>query len=649
MHTKLQLSPLKQRSRRFSSSQKLGARWNGIIIFAFVLATSIGLGQRVAATGAPAAVTLPAAGTNTTCVLSATITPNGFPTVAWFEWGTTSGFGHRTTPVAVGNGSTAFSLNTSLSDLTSGVAYHYRIVATNAGGISVGQDNIFQSPLVILNGPSVVTNWYGTQFVNPGVSVKAGLMAIAAGGAHSLALKADGTVVGWGFSANGEINIPPSATNVIAIAAGEGHSVALRADGSVIAWGGSSSGRTNVPDSATNVVAITAGEFYSLGLKTDGSVIGWGWSFYGQTNVPESATNIIGIAGGIYRSLALRSDGTLMSWGRDVYGEGIIPSDATNMMAIASGWYHSLVLKTDGSVMAWGAGTNNAGSAPDFGQSSVPGTATGVVAISSSLNHNLALKSDGSVVGWGFNNYGQAAPPSVTNAVAVAAGYYHSLAILADGSVVGWGSDVNGETTIPAGLSDVNLPVTVIGSSLAPGKYLLNYVATNVRGEVGTATRLVTVPEAQQIKADVLGEMMDTNETANIRQLDRVTNDLARSLLPSLWVDQSHLDPKVGDKVFIDEARAVLGLRRLIHQRQKAIPNSVLQGWINRLVLADQILANTKIQEAELLNPNSKAIAGARKKYDAGDRAGTQQRYVQAILNYGVAWRRASHVAANAL
>ena len=46
-------------------------------------------------------------------------------------------------------------------------------------------------------------------------------MAIAAGDIHSLALKADGTVVGWGYNGYGQTTIPAGLTNVVAIAAGD--------------------------------------------------------------------------------------------------------------------------------------------------------------------------------------------------------------------------------------------------------------------------------------------------------------------------------------------------------------------------------------------------------------------------------------------
>ena len=51
------------------------------------------------------------------------------------------------------------------------------------------------------------------------------------------ALKADGTVVGWGGNGSGQITIPAAASNVVAVAAGNAHSLALCRDGSIVSWG----------------------------------------------------------------------------------------------------------------------------------------------------------------------------------------------------------------------------------------------------------------------------------------------------------------------------------------------------------------------------------------------------------------------------
>lgn len=103
------------------------------------------------------------------------------------------------------------------------------------------------------------------------------MKAIAAGYSHALALRNDGTVVGWGYNNYGPATPPIGLSNVIAIAAGQNHSLALKSDGSVVTWGGFPGRDTTVPPTAqSGVIAIAAGSYHSVALKNDGSVVQWG-------------------------------------------------------------------------------------------------------------------------------------------------------------------------------------------------------------------------------------------------------------------------------------------------------------------------------------------------------------------------------------
>ena len=53
--------------------------------------------------------------------------------------------------------------------------------------------------------------------------------AVAGGGAHSIALKAGGTMVCWGNAVNGQCGVPTALSNAVAISAGENHTLVLLA------------------------------------------------------------------------------------------------------------------------------------------------------------------------------------------------------------------------------------------------------------------------------------------------------------------------------------------------------------------------------------------------------------------------------------
>jgi len=70
-------------------------------------------------------------------------------------------------------------------------------------------------------------------------------------------------------------DVPAAAqSGVVAIAMGWHHMVALKNDGSVVAWGDNRYGQTNVPVAAqSGVRAIAVGDHHSLALKDNGSVV----------------------------------------------------------------------------------------------------------------------------------------------------------------------------------------------------------------------------------------------------------------------------------------------------------------------------------------------------------------------------------------
>ena len=266
-----------------------------------------------------------------------------------------------------------------------------------------------------------------------------GILSIATGSAHTVALKSDGTVTAWGDNALGQTAVPAGLIRVTAIAAGYNHTVALKSDGTVIAWGSDSNGQITVPGAATGVIAIAAGGNQTVALKAGGSVVVWG----DAATVPDGLSGVIAVAAGGNHTVALISGGTVTAWGDNTYGQAA-PQAATGIIAIAAGGNHTVALKSDGIVIAWGSTSN--------GQITIPGSATGVIAIAAGGNHTVSLKSDGTVVAWGDNSNGQRTVPvslSGGGVIAIAAGGLHTVALISGGTVTAWGNNTFGQTTVP--------------------------------------------------------------------------------------------------------------------------------------------------------------------------------------------------------
>jgi len=200
----------------------------------------------------------------------------------------------------------------------------------------------------------------------------ADVAAISAGPDHALALRRDGTVIAWGLGTSGELGnraVSDSASpvlvtgpagqgsmsGVIAVAAGGGYSLALRSDGTVWAWGVGGNGQlgnkgtTSAPAPVPvigpagtaplgGIRAIAASPKHALALGRDGTVWAWGYGKNGELGnagtldsaIPVAVVgpgsagslgDIIGVAAGAGFSLALRSDSTVWAWGYGSHGQ----------------------------------------------------------------------------------------------------------------------------------------------------------------------------------------------------------------------------------------------------------------------------------------------------------------------------------------
>jgi alpha-tubulin suppressor-like RCC1 family protein len=185
----------------------------------------------------------------------------------------------------------------------------------------------------------------------------------------------------------------PGLSDVIAIAAGGDLSMALRADGSVWTWGdnrlgqlgiGSTDFQRDVPTKVgglPTITAIAAGNAFGLALATNGELWAWGYNFSGELgdgttvtsrNVPGKvpiAGKVTAMSGGLQHALALLDDGTVWAWGANVLGEvGVetqplplqqvrTPAQVSNLSGIreiSAGYALSLAIDSNGDLWSWG-------------------------------------------------------------------------------------------------------------------------------------------------------------------------------------------------------------------------------------------------------------------------------------------------------
>jgi subtilase family serine protease len=124
---------------------------------------------------APTVTTGSSSGVGTTsAAVAGTVNPNGQSTTYHFDYGTSTSYGSQA-PAApdpsAGSGTTSQNESASLTGLTPGKIYHYRIEATNATGTTYGSDGTFTtttaapsvsgSPSSVSAGGSVAVSWSG--------------------------------------------------------------------------------------------------------------------------------------------------------------------------------------------------------------------------------------------------------------------------------------------------------------------------------------------------------------------------------------------------------------------------------------------------------------------------------------------------------
>ena len=318
---------------------------------------------------------------------------------------------------------------------------------------------------------------------------------LAAGAAHTLAIKADGTVWAWGYNYYGQLGngsttqtptpVPVTGlTRITAVSANSYGSAAVKSDGTVWAWGSGVSLTPVAVSGLTNAIAVafeSGGKF--VALKSNGTVWTWSYSSPGVNTAPVQVTGLANIKAIDKGYHALRSDGTVWTWGYVGVTQTApvaVQPGLTNVSAIAVGAAHTLALKTDGTVWAWG--NNGAG---QLGNGTLINSVTPVQAVGLSNIKSIAaadfgarnvlqngmtsqaVKADGTVWMWGSNSHGQihaaanlggtfnlprqivqgfalTDPPTLAN-IEAAAGQYHAISLKSDGYALAWGANTSGQ------------------------------------------------------------------------------------------------------------------------------------------------------------------------------------------------------------
>jgi len=303
-----------------------------------------------------------------------------------------------------------------------------------------------------------------------------GVKSVAAGGGHSAALLADGTVWAWGRNDFGQCgdgsnehrSTPVQVrglTDVVEICGGGGHTLALRSDGTLWSWGHNLRGdlgdgtteHRNLPVRVVGLDGVRAagwGGGHGLALMEDGTVRAWGHNLFGALGdgttttrpvpiVVAGLTDVEFLTGGGGHSIAVTADGRYWAWGRNdrgQLGDGTIESRLrptqialfdpdTKITDVSGGFFHTMAVLADDTVWAWG--NNDSGQLGDGTTTNLPqphrvGQLAGIRAVRAGGGrnefgpggHSIALLDDGTLRSWGLNDAGQLGDGTTENRTA---------------------------------------------------------------------------------------------------------------------------------------------------------------------------------------------------------------------------------------
>ena len=236
--------------------------------------------------------------------------------------------------------------------------------------------------------------------------------SISSGSQHTLAIKTDGTLWGWGgnnrdgalgdgtiIHRSSPVQTAAGGTNWRQVSLGDySSSAAIKTDGTLWTWGKNAYGElgdnttihrsqpVQTVSGGTNWSTLSSGHTSVYSIKTDGTLWSWGYNSYGKLGTNDRthrSSPVQTIAGGSnwsqvsggYGALAIKTDGTLWSWGRNLWGtvgdNTTTPrsspvqtiSGGTNWANVSSNEQYCIATKTDGTLWIWGR--NNYGQLGD--------------------------------------------------------------------------------------------------------------------------------------------------------------------------------------------------------------------------------------------------------------------------------------------
>jgi alpha-tubulin suppressor-like RCC1 family protein len=301
-------------------------------------------------------------------------------------------------------------------------------------------------------------------------------------------------------------------TNWKQVSSGGAHTAAIKTDGTLWTWGNGGSGQLGTNDitsrstpvttfaGGTNWKQVSTGGSHTAAIKTDGTLWTWGLGTDGRLgnavttgNISTPVTTFAGgtnwkqVSSGTNHTAAIKTDGTLWTWGNGgsgKLGNGVTTGNistpvttfagGTNWKQISNAFNHTAAIKTDGTLWIWGLGTNGRLGNAAITDRSTPVTTfaggTNWKQVSTGIDFTAAIKTDGTLWTWGLGTNGRlgnaVTTGNISTPVTTFAGGTNwkqvsgSSAIKTDGTLWTWGNGDSGRLGNGVTTGNISTPVT---------------------------------------------------------------------------------------------------------------------------------------------------------------------------------------------
>ena len=327
---------------------------------------------------------------------------------------------------------------------------------------------------------------------------------IAAGQAHTCAIRSSNTSYCWGVNNYGGLGLPAGdpvttplgtlgALTFTAVSGGDDFTCGLSGS-KAYCWGDNQKGQLGdgtvidhpypAPvDGSVSFSQLAVGGEFACGLSTGGKVYCWGDNKFGQLGdgttgnetqpqMVPSLSSISALTSGTYHVCGLSTNGTAYCWGSDTLGQvgdgngnGLQTTPTTvagghSFSRLEAGAQFTCGIATNGDAYCWGDNRFGAlGIGNTSGQNS-PAQVTGghkYTDLTAGAYHVCALETSGTTDCWGDNDSGQlgdgttadhSQPAPVSGPfgfVGLSAGWSHTCGATSDGSLYCWGDNDSGQ------------------------------------------------------------------------------------------------------------------------------------------------------------------------------------------------------------